>query len=1324
VADLNGDGKPDIVTANGFYNTVTVLLGNGDGSFGPPQNLAVGFKPWSLAVEDVNGDGKPDIVTANVGDKTVSVLLGNGDGTFRPAQTFAVGSYPFSVAVADLTGDGKPDIITANSGDNTVSVLLANGDGTFQPQRVFAAGKRPYSVAVADVNGDGKPDVVVGSGQPGQGVSVLLGNGDGTFHRPKTFPVAAGTYPRWLAVADLNGDGKPDIVTSGISNKLSVLLGNGDGTFQAPESVPVTSGGRVAVADVNGDGKPDILVHSTSPYGADVLLGNGDGTFQPQRFSGSSSYPVQVAVADVNGDGRPDLVFVGGGVSVDLGHGDGTFTPLSPGSGVGLRNTPYLADLTGDGLLDSVVLDGSGNILFRKGLPGTDSPFAPPRILNPGRPARDLTVLHTATGPVIATADARFDRSLSGPNHFVYTVSLYAVAADGTVHRTTAFSTTLLPTRIAAADLTGDGLNDLVVADSIDNSIQVAFQQPDGTFGPPLTLPTGDAPSDLSLADLAGDGLPDIVVSNQAGGDVSVFVNDPGHTFATSYRFRGGTSPYGLDTTAASPTISTIEQSVSLAAGDFTGSGRNDVVVVNRGSDSFSVLPNDGRGGLGNPQAVLTTSTSDGPDVNAQAGPVVGGSFHGPGRPLDLAILMKDRAEVWVYTGAGDGTFRHTFSIPAGANPTGLNAVRNAQTGQLDLLVGDPFGDVLHLQGKGDGTFQVAGSRVSLAAQDLGSGRTGVLVANEQTDWVAVQAPQSGSPQFVPVVTLADGTQSTLAPGAVQWARLDRGSPFYDAVVVESGGNEVLVYRATGFDPAGRPTFAAPVSYAVGTDPVSVTIADVNGDGIPDLLVADQGSNDVAELFGSWDASGRWVATAGPRLHAGGVGPVAVAVRQVGGGNPDLVVTNGQSGTLTVLPGVGQGFFNDQNPQVLNVPGNPVLGAGAFAGTSGLGVVPTATGQLFGVNLDALTVTPRPVFTPPAGAGVAAVEELPNRDVVVAEAGGVVEMLAPGPGAAAYEVVETFVPLTGIPSEPSALAVLEDGAEVLVTNQGQDQLFVFGLPGSSAAGSLSSVQGFVLPPLAVASSPVAEASSPAEAPLAVVVALVADVLPAGPAASPGGSAGQAAAPEGSAVQPVEEAAAVDPAGDEEGDDALPQAAAAADEEFDPAIEERLRQLDLHRRTDDEAWGGPIAERALPDLPGSVCACVDAFWQAGLDGLGQAEGDLALLPHPHEGSPSETSTHARPDGSGPDSAAEDAAAVWLDWPERGAGRPAEVLLPRPGSAGARQEIVGPARGWEWERPVLAALAAGGLYLAAARHGPGGTASRVREKRPRLRVEDGR
>jgi hypothetical protein len=176
------------------------------------------------------------------------------------------------------------------------------------------------------------------------------------------------------------------------------------------------------------------------------------------------------------------------------------------------------------------------------------------------------------------------------------------------------------------------------------------------------------------LADLTGDDLPDSVILNGAG-----------------------TGLYGLDTTAATPTLSSLGQSVSLAAADFTGNGRNDLLIVNRGSDSFSILANDGQGGFANPRPVLTTSTSDNTEINTQAGPTVAGHFHEPKKPIEVAILMKDRAEVWIFTGNGEGAFRHTLSIPAGDQPTGLNLFHNPQTGLDDLLVGDSFGDVLHL---------------------------------------------------------------------------------------------------------------------------------------------------------------------------------------------------------------------------------------------------------------------------------------------------------------------------------------------------------------------------------------------------------------------------------------------------------------------------------------------------------------------------------------------------------------------------------------------------------------------------------------------------
>ena len=332
VADVNGDGKPDIVVTNG--NGVGVLLGNGDGTFQPVVIYASGLNfADSVAVADVNGDGKRDIVVAG-GTPTgmVGVLLGNGDGTFQTAVTYNSGGYStISVAVADVSGDGKPDIVVASTcasssncaPNGTVGVLLGNGDGTFQTAVTYASGGYyTTSMAVADVSGDGKPDIVVANSCASSSncangtVGVLLGNGDGTFQAVVISDSGGheANSVSSVAVADVNGDGKPDIAVTSGEDTVGVLLGNGDGTFQT--AVTYASGGyyttSVAVADVNGDGKPDLVVangYNTAPGSVDVLLGNGDGTFQKAgSYNSRGNGAYSVAVADVNGDGKPDIV--------------------------------------------------------------------------------------------------------------------------------------------------------------------------------------------------------------------------------------------------------------------------------------------------------------------------------------------------------------------------------------------------------------------------------------------------------------------------------------------------------------------------------------------------------------------------------------------------------------------------------------------------------------------------------------------------------------------------------------------------------------------------------------------------------------------------------------------------------------------------------------------------------------------------------------------------------------------------------------------------------------------------------------------------------
>jgi hypothetical protein len=542
VADFNGDGNLDLAVSTGSVNgSVNVFAGNGDGTFQGPQTYAVGSFPLGVAAGDLNGDGILDLVVVNsamyTGTPSLSVLLGNGDGSFQAAQNYAVGKDPDSLALGDFNGDGRADVVVTNDGSGTVSVLLGNGDGTFQARQTYNVGLQPSSVAAVDVNGDGALDLVVADSYSGDNVTVLLGNGDGTFPVLPKYDTGLGIPAGHMVTGDFNGDGIPDLALA-TSNTVSVLLGNGDGTFQAPRTSSFNGYGvtSLAVGDFDGDGQLDLAVafsgdFSHHPVGVAVLLGNGDGTFHSSftyTGSGTPGGPASsVAVADFNGDNQPDLVVSNldapGSVSVLMGNGDGTFqTPQDYLLG-SLYVTVAVADLNKDGRPDIVTANTSYSAQLSVSvlLGNGDGSFQPPQ-----------TILSQPTNylyPSLAIGDLNGDGT---PDLVVGSGSVFVLLGngDGTFQpANNAFSGTLgnIVTSLAIADFNQDGVPDLAVGFAGGNGpagVGVLLGNGDGSFQP-TSLSYGAGASVGTVADVNGDGFPDVVTPNLNSSTVSVLVN-------------------------------------------------------------------------------------------------------------------------------------------------------------------------------------------------------------------------------------------------------------------------------------------------------------------------------------------------------------------------------------------------------------------------------------------------------------------------------------------------------------------------------------------------------------------------------------------------------------------------------------------------------------------------------------------------------------------------------------------------------------------------------------------------------------------------------
>jgi large repetitive protein len=979
--DFTGNGRLDMVAANVGSNDISVLLGKGNGSFEEETANLVGEGTTSVATGDFTGNGNLGLAVLNAISDTITILPGNGDGTFQAPLTVDLppGSGATSIVAADFNDDGRTDLAVADNALNEVSIFLGNGDGTFD-ELVFSVPEGPSTLVAGDFTGSGRVDLAV-TDEISNAVTILLGDGHGSFDELAPIVLAPSSLPNAIVAGNFTDGGHLDLaVASPLSNTVTILLGNGDGTFQALAPIPLpgffASSLTLTAGDFTGNGITDLAAASSEPFGGNmisVLLGNGDGTFQVASEMATSNSPtaivagnftnngiVDLATADANGDGSDDYsVYLGNGdgtfqapisaalngsgyptamvtgdftgdgetdlaitlsypadVQVQLSNGNGTFSSPSVVDLV-RRETPLVADITGDGAPDVTVVDAAGNILFRAGRPGEPGSFAPPATVNPGDPSRDIAFVTTVYGPTIASVDAD-DNEIS---FFVLRSSGFVLVAK--------LATGSEPAEILSADLSGNGITDLIVRNAGDGTLSVYSGDGHGWFLPPVNLQVGLGAADIEVADLEQDGLLDIVYTNRISGQVGVIENLGGGDFGSPVIYRAGPGPYGVIGNADPSPVTSLEGTMSVAIGSFTAGGFPSLVALNPGSNTFALLTGLGDGRFSNPSYFT---------LPVPALVVRAVNFSGNGLTA-LAVLTA--SGLYIYVPDGHGGFLPPLEYDVGFEPTSLAVANLNGNGNADLLISNPLGDVQVLIGNGDGTFspvQSLDQQVRLAVYaPYGTTPAAFIFSDQATDQVIVQTVGGVT------TILGDASTGSVSPGAVELADLNNDG-ILDLIVADSGSNNVLVYPGLGNGAFG-PALNDGQGFFTGTDPVGITVADLTGDGRLDLIVANEGSNDVSILLNE-PVGNSFTFVQGPLLRAG-VGPASTVLANVlGNGAPDLVIANSGSNNVWLLPALGNGFFNDQSPTILPVGTEPsAVFVGQFSTGLGLDLVTINAGS-------------------------------------------------------------------------------------------------------------------------------------------------------------------------------------------------------------------------------------------------------------------------------------------------------------------------------------------------------------------------------------------
>ncbi|PWG80605.1 MBG domain-containing protein [Pararcticibacter amylolyticus] len=968
-ADVNADGKPEVITANSGSDNVSVFTNTTTGSvisFAAAQAYATQSSPAFVTVADLDADGIADLAVVNKASASVSVLKNStsaGNISFAAAVNYATGTNPVAVAFGDLNADGKPEMVVANAGSNTISIFrnkAVTGSidaGSFETKTDYATAAGPVSVLIADLNNNNKAEIAVAnkdgnsvsvfqnqippiitavsplSGAPGttvtitgknfnkeaqnnvvffgavqavvssvssDGTSVTVTVPQGATYRPVSlldqatgltaysasafavtnavtdgsFPFAttlpiAGSNLSSVSAADLNSDGHTDLVTVDPKTGKIYVESNTGGSKISTELFSLQDAGisvdpgasSLTTADIDGDGKLDLVLSNFTSSKVYTLLNTSSaGNFSfaaPQSFS-TGTNPGSISVADIDGDGKADIITVGKNTNVAYvlrnisDRGAEKFEDPAAAFTVGANpSSVSVRDLNNDGKPEIVTVNA-----------GTEN-----------APGNTISVLENVSTPGMIN-------SASFKAQVVYTVG------DK-------------PSRVAIADADGDGFPELAVTSAGTNTVSVLRNTSSAntlSFDPAVAFATGTSPEFVAFGDINGDSKPDMVVVNMADNTVSVFSNtaDQGSITSSSFATK---QDYGIGKGAN-----------SLVIADLNGDGRAELSVVNGTEGTISILKNM-------PVPVVT-------DFLPKSGPSASTVI------ISGKNFNVNPANNIVYFGASQAVVQSasstslTVQVPAGATYMPVS-VLDAESG-LSGFSSDKF--VLTNPGVADPELKISSFNAPVnvptqnqpsvvAMSDLDAdGKTDMVVVNTQSNSVTVYHNESADGSITSTsfpaaksVTLAVGD----APKSIVVGDVDGdGKP--DVVVSNYASRTFSVLRNTSA--SGSLSFESQVSVNTASGSNMITMNDMNGDGKPDVITANAGSSTVS-VFRNISTASKVAFDAAKTDYAVGGTPWWVTTGDLNGdGKPEVVTANAGSNNISVITNTaGRGVFNSSS---------------------------------------------------------------------------------------------------------------------------------------------------------------------------------------------------------------------------------------------------------------------------------------------------------------------------------------------------------------------------------------------------------------------------